>query len=56
MVGGVRTLPGEEISSEMTEEALYFLQELVFEPSRPGSQMAARAAAALESEETIAAS
>jgi hypothetical protein len=53
---GVRTLLEEEISAEVTEEALSFLRDLFSEPSRPGCQMAARAAAPLEPEDTIAAS
>jgi hypothetical protein len=53
---GVRTLLGEEISADVTEEALSFLRDLFSEPSRPGCQMAARAAAPLEPEDTIAAS
>jgi hypothetical protein len=53
---GVRTLLDEEISAEVTEEALSFLRDLFSEPSRPGCQMAARAAAPLEPEDTIAAS
>ena len=40
----------------MTEEALSFLRDLFSEPSRPGCQMAARAASPLESEDPIAAS
>jgi hypothetical protein len=53
---GVRTLLDEEISADVTEEALSFLRDLFSEPSRPGCQMAARAAAPLEPEDTIAAS
>ena len=53
---GVRTLLGEEISADVTEEALSFLRDLFSEPSRPGCQMAARAAVPLEPEDTIAAS
>ena len=53
---GVRALLEEEISAEVTEEALSFLRDLFTEPSRPGCQMAARAAAPLEPEDTIAAS
>jgi hypothetical protein len=53
---GVRTLLGEEISADETEEALSFLRDLFSEPSRPGCQMAARAAVPLEPEDTIAAS
>jgi hypothetical protein len=51
---GVRTLLGEEISADVTEEALSFLRYPFSEPSRPGCQMAARAAAPLEPEDTIA--
>lgn len=40
----------------MTEEALTFLRTLFSEPSRLGRQMAARAGAPLEPEETIAGS
>ena len=53
---GVRALLEEEISAEVTEEALSFLRDLFSEPSRPGCQMAARAAVPLEPEDTIAAS
>jgi hypothetical protein len=53
---GVRTLMDEEISADVTEEALSFLRDLFSEPSRPGCQMAARAAVPLEPEDTIAAS
>jgi hypothetical protein len=53
---GVRTLLDEQISADVTEEALSYLRDLFSEPSRPGCQMAARAAAPLEPEDTIAAS
>jgi hypothetical protein len=53
---GVRTLLDEEISADVTEEALSFLRDLFSEPLRPGCQMAARAAVPLEPEDTIAAS
>ena len=53
---GVRTLLDEQISADVTEEALSFLRDLFSEPSRLGCQMAARAAAPLEPEDTIAAS
>jgi hypothetical protein len=53
---GVPTLLNEEISAEVTEEALSFLRDLFSEPSRLGCQMAARAAVPLEPEDTIAAS
>jgi hypothetical protein len=53
---GVRALLEEEISAEVTEEALSFLRDLFSEPSRPGCQMAARAAVPLEPEDTIATS
>jgi hypothetical protein len=56
LAGGIRALLEEEISAEVTEEALSFLRDLFSEPSRPGCQMAARAAAPLEPEDTIAAS
>ena len=56
MADGVRILLGEEISAEVTEEALSFLRDLFSEPSWVRCQMAARAAAPLEPEETIAAS
>jgi hypothetical protein len=51
---GVRVLLDEEISADVTEEALSFLRYPFSEPSRPGCQMAARAAAPLEPEDTIA--
>jgi hypothetical protein len=47
---------GEEIAADVTDEALSFLRDLFSEPPRPGCQMAARAAAPLEPEDTIAAS
>lgn len=56
MADGIHTLLNEEISAGVTEEALTFLRDLFSEPSRPGCQMAARAAAPLESENTITAS
>ena len=56
MADGVHTLLNAEISASVTEEALIFLQDLFSEPSRSGCQMAARAAAPLEPEDTIAAS
>jgi hypothetical protein len=56
MAGGIRACAEVQISTEVTEEALSFLRELFSEPSRQGCQMAARAAAPLEPEDTIAAS
>lgn len=56
MAEGVHTLLNEEISAGVTREALTFLRDLFSEPSRPGCQMAARAAAPLEPEDTITAS
>jgi hypothetical protein len=53
---GIHKLLNEEISTAVTEEALIFLRDLFFEPSRQGCQMAARAAAPLEPEDTITAS
>ncbi len=56
LADGVDKLRSEEISADVTEEALTLFRDLFSEPSRPGSQMAARAAVPLESEDTIAAS
>ena len=56
LADGVHTLLNKEISTGVTEEALAFLQDLFSESSRLGCQMAARAAAPLEPEDTIAAS
>jgi len=56
MADGVHILLNAEISASVTGEALIFLRDLFSEPSRSGSQMAARAAAPLEPEDTIAAS
>ena len=56
LADGVHTLLNEETSVGVTEEALAFLRDLFSEPSRLGCQMAARAAAPLEPEDTIAAS
>lgn len=56
LADGVHTLLNEEISADVTEEALTFLRDLFSESSRPGCQMAARAATPLEPEDTIAAS
>ncbi len=53
---GTGVLLDEEISAQVTEEAHSFLRDLFSEPSRVGCQMAARAAAPLESGDTIAAS
>jgi hypothetical protein len=53
---GVHKLLNAGISAGVTEEALTFLRDLFSEPSRPGCQMAARAAAPLEPEDTITAS
>lgn len=56
MAEGIHTLLNEEISAVVTGEALTFLRDLFSEPSRPGCQMAARAAAPLEPQDTITAS
>ena len=56
LADGIHTLLNEEISYDVSEEALAFLRNLFSEPSRLGCQMAARAAAPLEPEDTIAAS
>jgi hypothetical protein len=56
LVEGTGALMDEEISAQVTEEAHSFLRDLFSEPSRVGCQMAARAAAPLESGDTIAAS
>ncbi|MEJ7842976.1 MAG: GSU2403 family nucleotidyltransferase fold protein [Rubrobacter sp.] len=56
MADGVHALLNAEISASVTGEALIFLRDLFSEPSRSGCQMAARAAAPLEPEDTIAAS
>jgi hypothetical protein len=53
---GVHKLLNADISAGVTEEALTFLRDLFSEPSRLGCQMAARAAAPLEPEDTITAS
>jgi len=46
----------DPIAGSVVREAVDFLRHLFGEPSSRGSQMAARAAAPLEPEETIAAS
>lgn len=56
MADGVHVLSNAEISASVTGEALIFLRDLFSEPSRSGCQMAARAAAPLEPEDTAAAS
>ena len=56
LADGIHTLLNEEISAGVTEEALTYLRDLFHEPSRSGCQMAARAAAPLEPEDTITAS
>lgn len=56
LADGVRVLLNEEISAEVTGEALTFLRSLFAGPSKPGCQIAARAAASLEQEDTITAS
>jgi hypothetical protein len=53
MANDIHTLLNEQISAGVSEEALTFLRDLFSEPSRPGCQMAARAAAPLEPEDTI---
>lgn len=53
---GVHTILDEEISAGVTEEALTYLRDLFYEPSRPGCRMAAQAAVPLEPEDTITAS
>jgi hypothetical protein len=56
LADGLHTLLVDEVAADVTEEAMSALQDLFSEPSRAGAQMAARAAAPLESAETIAAS
>lgn len=53
---GIGELLGEEVSAGVTGEALASLRDLFSEPSRAGCRMAARAAAPLEPEDTIASS
>ncbi len=53
---GIGGLLGEEVSAVVTGEALASLRELFSEPPRAGCLMAARAAAPLEPEDTIASS
>ena len=56
IANSVRILLGAESSADVTEEALSFLRDLFSDPDRAGCRMAARAAAPLEPEDTIAAS
>ncbi len=56
LADGIRKLLANGVASGVTEESVSLLRNLFSEPSRKGCQMAARAAAPLESEETIAAS
>lgn len=53
---GIGELLGEEISAGVTVEALALPRDPFFEPSRAGCQMAARAAAPQEPEDTTASS
>jgi hypothetical protein len=53
LAGGLRTLGGEELSAGVTGQAIGFLRDLFGRPISPGSEMASRAAAPLEEENTI---
>jgi hypothetical protein len=53
LAGGLRRLAGEELTAPVTTEAGGFLRDLFGKPTSPGSQMASRAAAPLEDEDTI---
>lgn len=53
LAGELRRLAGEELSAGVTREAVGFLRSLFGGPTSPGSQMASRAAAPLEDEDTI---
>jgi len=56
LADGIRKLLASGVAAGITEESVGNLRNLFSEPSRTGCQMAARAAAPLESEETIATS
>jgi hypothetical protein len=51
--GGLRSLGGEQLSAGVTGQAIIFLRDLFGRPTSPGSEMASRAAAPLEDEDTI---
>jgi hypothetical protein len=53
LADGLRTLGGEELSAGVTGQAIIFLRDLFGRPTSPGSEMASRAAAPLEDEDTI---
>jgi len=53
LAGGLRRLRGEELSAGVTGQASIFLRDLFGRPTSPGSEMASRAAAPLEDEDTI---
>lgn len=53
LAGGLRRLAGEQLSGEVTRQAIGFLRDLFGRPTSSGSQMASRAAAPLEDEDTI---
>ncbi len=53
LAGGLRRLGSDELSAGVTGQAIGFLRDLFGRPASPGSEMAARAAAPLEDEDTI---
>lgn len=53
LAGGLRKLSGKELSAGVTGEAIGFLRDLFGKPRSPGAEMASRAAAPLEDENTI---
>jgi len=53
LASGLRRLRGEELSAGVTGQAIVFLLNLFGRPTSPASEMAARAAAPLEDEDTI---
>ncbi len=53
LAGGLRSLGGEQLSAGVTGQAIIFLRDLFGRPTSPGSEMASRAAAPLEDEDTI---
>jgi hypothetical protein len=53
LAGGLRRVQADELSAGVTGQAIVFLRHLFGRPTGPGSEMAARAAAPLEDEDTI---
>jgi hypothetical protein len=53
LAGGLRSLGVEELSAGMNGQAIILLRDIFARPTNPGSEIAARAAAPLQDEDTI---